>query len=568
VIASITRGKDAGALGVYLHGSGRHNEHAYNARVAGMVIAGSIPVTDPTKSGQWVANMRRAYRGRDDVARPVWQCSLRTAPEDRRLSDAEWADAAQVFAERLGFDQHPWVAVRHADDHIHLALSRVAHDGRVWFGRHDYRATQDARQELEVELGLVQAPLRRGVSSPRTEVTQVRAGEFRMYEEAGRRAPRVALAGQVLAAANTAAGRGREVFEAELADRGIDFAVNQASTGTVSGYRFAAPVTAHADQNGEQVWFKASQLDKKLAWRVLSQVLEPLPVVDTEKDFTTRREADNDRHWYQVGRAELEQDWIKAGNPRVDFIQEALRQDRARLAVMTPTVTAATATARAEVSVALEAVYEARWVWEHAGRLRRGGAQERYDKLAAQHSDRLGVAVTDRGGSMRPYDTVLGEVLTARHGGLLTDHARWTQEVRTAETQLSQWSKLEADFESGQQARRDYQQWHQKFSMHAIGDAARAYREHLTALPQPKAYPEGEPDPVGAQLLGHLAEPERHAARAQRLADNLTDLSDYQRRATPPSPPAPRRAPTKRPRASGAAPTVQPTRNQNRGYGR
>jgi len=169
---------------------------------------------------------------------------------------------------------------------------------------------------------------------------------------------------------------------------------------------------------------------------------------------------------------------------------------------------------------------------------------------------------------MRPYDTVLGEVLTARHGALLTDHARWTQEVGTAETQLTQWSKLEADFESGQQARRDYQQWHQKFSMHAIGDMARAYREHLTALPHAKAYPEWEPDPVGAQLLAHLAEPDQHAARHQRLADNLTALGDYQRRTTPPRAPAPLRAPTKHPRASGAAPTVQPTRNQDRGYGR
>jgi len=471
-----------------------------------------------------------------------------------------------MFAERLGFDQHPWVAVRHADDHIHLALSRVAHDGRVWLGRHDYRTTQDARRELEVELGLTQAPSRRGVASERTPITQVRAGEYRMFADAGRHAPRAVLAGQVLAAANTAAGRGREVFEAELVERGIDFAVNQASTGTVSGYRFAAPTAAHADQNGEQVWFKASQLDKKLAWRQLSQVLEPLPVVDTEQEFTTRVEAANDRHWYQVGRTELEQDWVQAGHQSVDFIQEALRQDRARLAVMTPTVTAATTTARAEVSVALEAVYEARWVLEHAGRWRRGRAQERYDHLAEHHSRELGVAVTDRGGSMRPYDTVLGEVLTARHGGLLTDHARWTQEVRTAETQLSQWSKLEADFESGQQARRDYRQWHQKFSMHAIGDMARAYREHLTALPHAKAYPEGEPDPVGAQLLGHLAEPDQRAGRHQRLVDNLAALSDYQRRTTPP--PAPRRAPTKRPRASSAAPTVQPTRNQNRGYGR
>jgi len=291
------------------------------------------------------------------------------------------------------------------------------------------------------------------------------------------------------------------------------------------------------------------------------------PVVETEQDFTSRVEADQDRHWYQVGRAQLEQDWAKAGNQPVDFIQEALRQDRARLAVMTPRVTAATAQVRGEVSVALNQLAEARQVADTAGRLRRGRAQDRYHQVTEQVGHQLGVAVTDQHGSMRSFDTVLGEVLTARHGALLTDHARWTQEVRTAETQLRQWSKLEADFESGQQARRDYQQWHQKFSMHAIGDMARAYREHLTALPRAKAYPEGEPDPVGAQLLGHLAEPEQHAGRQQRLADNLTALSDYQRRTTPP-PPAPRRAPTKRSRASSASPTVQPTRNQDRGYGR
>ncbi|QRE83807.1 hypothetical protein F1734_25855 (plasmid) [Rhodococcus ruber] len=32
---------------------------------------------------------------------------------------------AQTVAERMGFATHPWVAVRHDDDHIHLAVSRV-----------------------------------------------------------------------------------------------------------------------------------------------------------------------------------------------------------------------------------------------------------------------------------------------------------------------------------------------------------------------------------------------------------------------------------------------------------
>jgi len=73
---------------------------------------------------------------------------------------------------------------------------------------------------------------------------------------------------------------------------------------------------------------------------------------------------------------------------------------------MTPTVTAATAQVRGEVSVALNQLAEARQVADTAGRLRRGRAQDRYHQLAEHHSRELGVAVTDRGGVMRPYDTV------------------------------------------------------------------------------------------------------------------------------------------------------------------
>jgi len=90
------------------------------------------------------------------------------------------------------------------------------------------------------------------VASERTDITQVKPGEYRMYTEAGHAAPRVVLAESVLAAANTTAGQGRAAFEAELTDRGVQFMVNQAATGTVSGYRFAA----HTDDAGEPVWSK------------------------------------------------------------------------------------------------------------------------------------------------------------------------------------------------------------------------------------------------------------------------------------------------------------------------
>jgi hypothetical protein len=52
--------------------------------------------------------------------KPVWHCSVRAAPEDRMLSDAEWARVAAGVMDRTGLARHGdefgvrWVAVRHA----------------------------------------------------------------------------------------------------------------------------------------------------------------------------------------------------------------------------------------------------------------------------------------------------------------------------------------------------------------------------------------------------------------------------------------------------------------------
>jgi len=564
VIASITRGKDAGALGVYLHGPGRHNEHAYNNRVHGMVIAGSVSVTDPTKPGQWVANMRRAYRGRDDVARPVWQCSLRTAPDDRRLSDAEWADAAQMFAERLGFDQHPWVAVRHAEDHIHLALSRVAHDGRVWLGRHDYRSTQDARRELEVELGLTQAPLRRGVASERTPITQVQPGEYRMFADAGRHAPRAVLAGQVLAAANTAAGQGREVFEAELTERGIDFAVNQATTGTVSGYRFAAPTTVHADHNGEQVWFKASQLDKKLAWRQLSQVLEPLPQVQGEQEFTRRHTAELTQRAQQGRAGRIAEQWAQTGYPPVEQITATLTEARTQLDTLDPQLAAARGVVEQQVRAAAGELRTAQQGVYTAGRLGRSRAQHRFDRLANTHSERLGVPVTSPDGRQRSYTAIYDHVLTTHYGELLGERAHWAQVSATATGQWAVWEKIQQNNpDHGAHGPQAVRLAAIMFQPHS--PQQRAYRAYLSALPAPLVYPEGEPDPVGAQLLTHLADPEQHGVRQQRLRQNLEAIKAYEHHRTPPPPARTTRSTPPTPRRY-TPPAVN--RTQDRGRGR
>jgi len=562
VIASITRGKDAGALGVYLHGPGRHNEHAYNNRVHGMVIAGSVAVTDPTRPGQWVANMRRAYKGRDDVSRPVWQCSLRTAPEDRRLSDAEWADAAQTFAERLGFEQHPWVAVRHADDHIHLAVSRVAHDGRVWQGQHDYRHAQAARRELEVTYGLAQTATRRTMRSERTSITQVKPGEYRMYAEAGHHAPRVALAESVLAAANTTAGQGRAAFEAELTDRGIQFMVNQAATGTVSGYRFAV----HTDDNNELVWFKASQLDKKLAWRQLSRVVEPLPQVRGEREFTTEYDAALDRAAHEARAERVAAAWMATGHPTVAEVSATLTEARTHLHTLDTELAAARATVEQQVGAVASQLHTAQQATSSAGRLGRGRAQHRFDRLAATHSEQLGVPVTGANGRQRSYAAIRDDVLHARHGNQLAQRDHWAQIAVTASSQLAVWEKIQHDNPDygahGAPAVRVALQFH------SAGNTAawQAYRDYLTALPAPLVYPEREPNPAGAAILTDLAHPQVRQQRQQRLQDNLNTLRAYQHQRTPPPVrTTPRTTSSTTPTRTTPPPTIN--RNQDRGHG-
>ena len=82
---------------------------------------------------------------------------------------------------------------------------------------------------------------------------------------------RVELATVVRACAARAVGGGTDAFEVELEKAGVEFEANRAKTGRMSGYKFG---TGRVDEAGQPVWFKASQLDKTLAWSKLSQVLD------------------------------------------------------------------------------------------------------------------------------------------------------------------------------------------------------------------------------------------------------------------------------------------------------
>src|SRR5215475_4854835 len=132
VIGKVLRGKHVGRLLYYLYGPGRANEHADPHLVAGF---GDPAELEPERRPDGTPDLRRltgllnqplAALAGPGYDKPVWHCAVRAAPEDRILSDAEWAQVAVSIMDRTGLVPAGddlgvrWVAVRHARDHIHL----------------------------------------------------------------------------------------------------------------------------------------------------------------------------------------------------------------------------------------------------------------------------------------------------------------------------------------------------------------------------------------------------------------------------------------------------------------
>ena len=273
MIAKISRGASVKGLANYLHGPGKANEHVYDGREGGQVIGGNMGAEGARDGSVWADDMAAVMGQRVDVERPVWHMSLRLPEGDPTLTDEGWRQIGQSMGEQMGWAEHPWVMVRHGDDHVHIAVSRVGFDGELWHGRNDYREAQKARQNIEREWGLTQTRTmaREGRTGP-----QLTQGEYAQGVRTGQVPAREELRARVGACVAASKGLGRETFEQVLESQGVAYRANVASTGRVSGYSFALPV--EGKQPDEWVWFKASQLDKGLSWSKVSPQLDaPLP---------------------------------------------------------------------------------------------------------------------------------------------------------------------------------------------------------------------------------------------------------------------------------------------------
>ena len=123
---SAPRGERVEPLICYLYGPGRREEHTDPHIVAGWRHPAEL---EPPLRENGRRDFRRlsgllgqphAAMGTWGFARPVWHCSMRAAPEDKTLSDDEWAQIACDVMARTGLapsgeedDAVRWVAIHH-----------------------------------------------------------------------------------------------------------------------------------------------------------------------------------------------------------------------------------------------------------------------------------------------------------------------------------------------------------------------------------------------------------------------------------------------------------------------
>ncbi|WP_431980078.1 relaxase/mobilization nuclease domain-containing protein [Streptomyces qinglanensis] len=293
MVPDISTGSDTRGLIAYLFGPGRRDEHTDSHIVAAWDMAGAPdPGRDPSATYTQLArrldhhvDLRTRELGGSKPAQHVWHCPVRTAPGDRYLTDTEWADIARRMVAATGIAPEGdekgcrWIAVRHADDHIHLLATTVRADGRRPRTHRDGQRAQRECRKIEAEFGLRQ--LKSGdLTAPRT----LTGAEHAKARRQGRQATsRQWLREQAYTVA--AAVRTETEYFAVLESLGIKVKPRIGpETGDVIGYSIAAPDDTNA--RGEPIWYGGSKLAPDLSINRLRERLATQDMADRPQGMT------------------------------------------------------------------------------------------------------------------------------------------------------------------------------------------------------------------------------------------------------------------------------------------
>lgn len=287
MVPDVSTGSDSRGLIAYLFGLGRRDEHTNPHIVAAWDMAGAPdPGRDPAATYSQLAkrldhhvDLRTRELGGKKPPQHVWHCPVRTAPGDRYLTDAEWAEVARRIVHAAGIAPEGdemacrWIAVRHADDHIHIMATTVRADGRRPRTHRDGQRAQAECRKIEAEFGLRR--LKSGdLTAPRTPTGAERAKAERQGQTVTARQWLREQAYAVGAAVHNEAD-----YFTVLQSLGIKAKTRLGpETGDVIGYSLAAPGDTNAA--GEPVWYGGSKLAHDLSINRLRERLPDQEVAD------------------------------------------------------------------------------------------------------------------------------------------------------------------------------------------------------------------------------------------------------------------------------------------------
>ncbi|MFJ8298371.1 relaxase/mobilization nuclease domain-containing protein [Streptomyces sp. NPDC094447] len=307
----------------YLYGPGRANEHTDPHLVASWDDFAPDPGRDPDATLAQLADvldLRVKQAGHKAPKNHIWHCSVRAAPEDRHMSDEEWAAVARRVLDATGIapagdpDACRWVAVRHAADHIHIVATKVRGDLRPPRNWNDFLRADKELVAIEKEYGLRQVP--RG---DRTAAKRPTRGEQEKARRTGNaRTSREHL--RTIVRTAVAAATTTEEFFRLVEGAGALIDVQYFPSGDVRGYKVALDDDTNAQ--GEPVWFSGSTLAPDLSYPKIASRLTATETAPMERTIAPA--------WRRLAIAidrtpdHLAHDKDEAGQAHITVLAEAL----------------------------------------------------------------------------------------------------------------------------------------------------------------------------------------------------------------------------------------------------
>lgn len=137
-------GKSARGLANYLLRRGR-----------GRIIAGTMAGLTPRELSREFGALRRLN---PKLTKAVAHLMLSPAPGDPPLTDVQWQQIAERYAEEMGYANTAWCGVVHNDtdhQHLHIIACRIDIHGKTISDANSYRKSEAIVRRLEQEFGLM-----------------------------------------------------------------------------------------------------------------------------------------------------------------------------------------------------------------------------------------------------------------------------------------------------------------------------------------------------------------------------------------------------------------------------